>query len=131
MFAGKLRCRCGRAMYVLGATPKYFCENCRTRIPIVDLEAIFLDQLKGFFADPVKIAGHIRKANEAVSEKDRLLEVAHAEVVKVKEQMARTHQLYLDQAIDSAGFKELYAPQQDRLRQSKQPRTRWCLRLTD
>jgi hypothetical protein len=46
IFAGKLRCKCGRSMYVLSATPKYFCEQCRTRIPIVDLEAIFLDQLK-------------------------------------------------------------------------------------
>ena len=31
--------------------------------------------------------------------------------------MARTHQLYLDLAIDSAGFKDLYTPQQERLRQ--------------
>jgi site-specific DNA recombinase len=39
IFAGKLRCKCGRSMYVLSSTPKYFCERCRTRIPIVDLEA--------------------------------------------------------------------------------------------
>lgn len=117
IFAGKLRCKCGRSMYVLSATPKYFCEGCRTRIPIVDLEAIFLDQLKAFFANPERIAGHIRKANQAVSERQQLLETSKSEVAKVKEQMARTHQLYLDQAIDIAGFKELYAPQQERLRQ--------------
>jgi len=73
-------------MYVLSATPKYFCEGCRTRIPIVDLEAIFLDQLKGFFANPERIAEHIRRASEAVAEKEQLLAVNQAEVAKVKEE---------------------------------------------
>ena len=117
IFAGKLRCKCGRSMYVLSATPKYFCEGCRTRIPIVDLEAIFLDQLKTFFADPKRIAGHIKKASATVADKEQLLAVNQTEITKVKEQTTRTHQLYLDQAIDSAGFKELYTPQQERLRQ--------------
>ncbi len=117
IFAGKLRCKCGRSMYVLSNTPKYFCEGCRTRIPIMNLEAIFLDQLKGFFADPERIAGHIRKANEAVAEKGRFLETNQTEAAKVKEQMQRTHQLYLDKALDVDGFKELYGPQQERLRQ--------------
>ena len=83
----------------------------------VDLEAIFLEQLKHFFADHERIAGHIRKANDTVSEKEQLLAVHQAEAAKAKEQMTRTQQIYLDQAIDSAGFKELYTPQQERLRQ--------------
>lgn len=124
IFAGKLRCKCGRAMYVLSATPKYFCEHCRTRIPIVDLEAIFLDQLKAFFADPKRIAGHIRKANNAVSEKGSLLEASRAEIAKLKEQTARTFQLYLDQAIDSARFKELTAPTEERIRQLQEEAVR-------
>jgi site-specific DNA recombinase len=117
IFAGKLRCKCGRSMYVLSATPKYFCEQCRTRIPIIDLEAIFLDQLKSFFADPTRIAGHIRKANEAVSEKGSLLESSRAEIAKLKDQTARAYQLYIDQAIDSTRFKELTLPTEERLRQ--------------
>ncbi len=124
LFAGKLRCQCGRSMYVLSNTPKYFCEVCRTRIPIVDLEAIFLDQLKALFADPQCIAGHLRKANETVSEKGQLLASNRAEAAKVKEQMQRTHQLYLDKALDVDGFKELYAPQQNRLRQLQDDQVR-------
>ena len=95
----------------------YFCEGCRTRIPIVDLEAVFLDQLKAFFANPERIAGYIRKANQAVAEKGQLLETHKSEIAKLKEQMARTPPLYLDQAIDSAGFKDLYTSQQERVRQ--------------
>jgi phage protein D len=94
-----------------------FCEGSRTRIPIVDLEAVFLDQLKAFFANPERIADYIRKANQAFAEKGQLLEIHKSEIAKLKEQMARTPQLYLDQAIDSAGFKELYTPQQERVRQ--------------
>lgn len=117
IFAGKLRCKCGRAMYVLSNTPKYFCEACRTRIPIVDLEAIFLDQLKGFFANPERITGYISKANQAVADKAQLLDANRAEIAKLKGQTARAYQLYLDQAIDSARFKELTAPTEERIRQ--------------
>jgi hypothetical protein len=46
-----------------------------------------------------------------------LLETNKSEVAKLKEQITRTHQLYLDQSIDSAGFKERYTPQQERVRQ--------------
>jgi hypothetical protein len=104
-------------MYVLSATPKYFCEICRTRIPIIDLEAIFLDQLKGFFANPERIAGYIRKANEAVAEKAQLLDANRAEIAKLKTQTQRAYQLYLDAAIDSARFKEPTAPNEERIRQ--------------
>jgi len=117
IFAGKLRCKCGRSMYVLSATPKYFCEACRTRLPIVDLEAVFLDRLKDLFTDPERIAGFIRKANDAVAEKERLLESNKAEIARLKAQTARAYQLYLDQAIDSPRFKELTGPQEERIRQ--------------
>ena len=73
--------------------------------------------LKAFFANPERIAGYIRKANQAVAEKGQLLETHKSEIAKLKEQMARTPPLYLDQAIDSAGFKDLYTSQQERVRQ--------------
>ena len=60
-------------MYVLSNTPKYFCEGCKKRVPCADLEAIFLDQVKGYFSDAPRIEGFVRQAAENASAKTDLL----------------------------------------------------------
>ena len=110
LFSGLLHCQCGRRMYVLSNTPKYFCERCSTRIPCVDLEAIFLDQLKGYFADSDRIGGYVREATEKSRANIDLLGAIAGEISKVKEQMTKTHQLYLAGAASVERFKELNDP---------------------
>lgn len=117
LFAGIVRCKCGPRMYVPVNTPKYVCEKCRSRIPCVDLEAIFLDELKGFFANPERLAGHLKAAHEKTTEKSHFLATMQQQVQKVRDEMARTHRLYLDGAIAVEGFKAFYAPLEERLKQ--------------
>ena len=117
LFAGIVRCKCGSRMYVPVSTPKYVCDKCRNRIPCVDLEAIFLDELKGFFANPERLAGHLKAAHEKTAEKGRLVETVQQQIQKVRDEMARTHRLYLDEAITLQSFKEFYGPSEERLKQ--------------
>jgi len=48
LFTGKAYCSCGGKMVVPSNNPKYVCIDCRRKILIVDLEAIFCSQLKHF-----------------------------------------------------------------------------------
>ncbi len=48
LFAGYLRCGCGKKMYMQSNTAKYICEDCRTNIGKDDLEEIFSAQLQNY-----------------------------------------------------------------------------------
>ncbi len=104
-------------MYVAANSPKYFCRKCRNQIPITDLENISRSELKAFFGEPKRIAGHLQEADRNMTEKSALLEAHKREIQKVREEMHQTHQLYLKQQISGDGFRDLYAPAEERLKQ--------------
>jgi site-specific DNA recombinase len=110
LFAGLVLCSCGKKMYVPSNTPKYVCTACRNKIPIVDLEGVFIDELKGYLVSSERVAEYLSKANETVSEKARLVETLQKELQKVKEEADKTYRLYLDGALTVPQFKEIFQP---------------------
>ena len=117
LFSGLAHCSCGHRMYVAANSPKYFCRKCRNKIPITDLENIARNELKVFFGEPKRIAGHLRQADRNLAEKSALLDAHRREMQKVKEEMHQTHQLYLHKQISGDGFRDLYAPAEERMKQ--------------
>ena len=117
LFAGLTYCICSQKMYVKANSPKYVCEACRNKIPVVDLEAIFHDELKAFFATPERIATHLNQAQENLVEKENLLRINQNEIQKVRDDMTRTHKLYLADQITQQGFGQFYKPAEERLNQ--------------
>ena len=97
-------------MYVPSNTPKYVCTGCRNKIPIVDLEGVFIDELRGYLLSPEKVADYLSKANETVTETARLLETLQKEQQKVKDEADKTYRLYLEGALTVLQFKEIYQP---------------------
>ena len=61
LFAGLTGCSCGQKMYVKANSPKYVCERCRNKIPMVDLDNIVHEELENFFSSPEKVAGHLAR----------------------------------------------------------------------
>jgi len=117
LFAGLAVCSCGHRMYVKHGTPKYVCRKCLNKIPIVDLEAIVYEELKAFFSAPEQVAANLHKAHQNLAEKEALLQTHQHEIQKVRDEMNRTHRLYLEGQITSQGFGQFYKPAEERLNQ--------------
>lgn len=117
VFGNLARCHCGGKMYVRCNSPKYICLKCHNKIPVEDLDAIVYEELKGFFAEPEKIAAHLSDASKNLSEKQTLLAAHEKEIQKVRDEMSRTHRLFLDGGITSQGFAQFYKPAEQRLNQ--------------
>ena len=117
LFAGLTVCTCGQRMYVKSGSPKYVCQKCLNKIPIVDLEAIVHEELRAFFAAPERVAAHLQKAQQSLTEKENLLQTHRNEAQKVRDEMTHTHRLYVEGQITSQGFGQFYKPAEERLNQ--------------
>jgi len=117
LFAGLTFCECGKKMYVPTNTPKYVCTVCRNKIPVVDLENIFIDELKGYLVSSERVAEYLNRANDSISEKTALLESMRKDAQKVRQEADQTYRLYLDGGLTVQQFKERYQPLDDRKNQ--------------
>ena len=117
IFGGLVRCSCGAKMYLRTDSPKYSCRKCCNKIPMVDLEDIFYQELKSFFSEPQRVAEHLKKAHEKIAEKQNLLTAHEKEIQKLKSEMIATHRLYQEGQITSQGFGLFYKPAEERLNQ--------------
>jgi site-specific DNA recombinase len=110
-------CHCGGKMYARHDSPKYLCRKCNNKIPIQDLEDIFQEELKAFFANPQKLASSLEHAQGTLKMKEGLLANNQETIRKIREEMQRTHRLYVEGNITSQGFGDFYKPAEERLNQ--------------
>ena len=115
-FAGILFCGCGQKMYVFSRSPKYVCPKCRNKIPIVDIEAIFREELERFFVSKEKVMDHLSRANEHLAEKKQRLTAHARQIEKVRAEMRKVYQLYQTDQVSPEGFGKLYRPLEDQER---------------
>ena len=104
-------------MYVPVNSPKYICAACRNKIPIIDLERAFLDELKNYLLSQDKVTAYLERADKTKSEKADLLESLRKQLKSVQEDADKTHELYLAGGLTVAQFKERYQPLDDRKHQ--------------
>lgn len=114
LFAGLAFCECGQKMYVLSNSPKYTCQGCRNKIPADDLEAVYVEQLKGFFTSSDEISSHLDKANESLAAKGELVTVKRRELEKLQKEIDRVYRLYVEEKLTGDDFTGFYKPLQDR-----------------
>jgi site-specific DNA recombinase len=117
IFGGIIYCQCGHSMYVPSGSKKYTCAKCKNKIVADDLEAIFYEQLKAYFDAPERIARHLESAKRNLVDKEAALTSHQHDIQKVRDEMARTHRLYLDGQIPLESFGSYHKPLEERLRQ--------------
>ena len=103
-------CQCGTKMYVPSNTPKYVCYSCRIKIPIIDLENVFRDELKGYFVNSKNVAEYVNGANRAVGDKSQLFASLKSEQGRVKEEIESTFRLYHSGGLSADQFRVRFAP---------------------
>jgi site-specific DNA recombinase len=117
IFGNLTWCHCGGKMYARSDSPKYHCRKCNHKIPTVDLEAIFREELHAFYGSRDKIAAHMNEAKRNVAKKTEALAALQRQIQKVRDDMKQTHQLYLDGHVTPQGFGQFYKPAEERLNQ--------------
>jgi site-specific DNA recombinase len=115
LFSGLTFCECGTKMYVpSNQSNKYVCQQCRNKIPVIDLEAIFHEQLKNFFFSSEEVNRHFSEFEEVIKRKEALFAIQEKERKKLETELDKLYALYQADAIDKKGFAEKYKPLQAR-----------------
>ncbi len=117
LFAGFAICKCGEKMYVPSNQTKYVCRNCRNKIPIDDLEAIFHHQLEGFLLSRDELDAHLSAVEEAARERVALIEKTEAELRKVDAEEDVLFRLVRDGELPTGDFRRRHQPISERRQQ--------------
>lgn len=110
LFAGFAHCACGTKMYVWSNSPKYRCPSCNNKIPVDDLEAVYREQLREFLLSPEEIDAHAAAAQDAMREKQTLIETTEAELKKLEAEGDRLYQLYMADGLSKNDFGRRHKP---------------------
>lgn len=104
-------------MYKPQRSKKYTCGKCRNKIPLDDMDQIFVEQLKQFHFDESEIAAATDAGGSAITEREKLLALTAKESQKLAAKMGKTYELFLNDTLDAPDFVELYQPLKDRHRE--------------
>jgi site-specific DNA recombinase len=111
LFSGLTFCHCGTKMYVpSNQANKYVCQHCRNKMPVIDLEAIFHEQLQHFFFSTEELTQHLSAFDAVIKSKEELFSIQEKERRKLETEIDKLYALYQADAIDKRGFAEKYKP---------------------
>jgi len=117
LFSGIVVCKCKTKMYVRTRGKSYVCQECLNSVGEEDLEAVFVDQLKGLVLSPTQMAETLEQADQNLSGKQQVLDSLETEKASVSAEMDKLYQLYLKDQISGQLFADRNTPLEERLRQ--------------
>lgn len=117
LLSGLMNCTCGKKMYVFHTSNVYNCKSCKNRIPVVDIDEIYHEQLKSFLLTDQDIKSYLSQTDSVIQEKETLLIQQTSEAEKIKKEMNELVSMRLSGEISKESFPKHYKPLEDRLNQ--------------
>lgn len=115
LFSGLVFCPCEKKMYKPVRMKKYYCETCHTKMPVADLERVFVEQLRAFLIDPSEVAAALSHNDEVLVYKRSLASTLTAERGRVERERDKVYRAFMDDHLDSETFGQLYQQHVTRL----------------
>ena len=116
-FGNRIWCLCGSKMYARTDSPKYHCRACNRKIPVDTFEELMRHELHQFYGSKEQVAIRLNDAQKHLVDSEQALAALQRQIQKVRDEMKRTHQLYLEGHVTPQGFGEFYKPAEERLNQ--------------
>ncbi len=114
LFTGLTYCTCGHKMYVPSNTPKYVCYDCRNKIPVADLEAVFHQQLQNLFTSDELLSEYLNNADTTLNEMNARLASLEEDRERVHKEMDKLYDLYMADGMTKDGFGKRYKALEER-----------------
>ena len=116
-FGNRVWCQCGTKMYARTDSPKFHCRACNRKIPITTLDEIMRQELYRFYGSQDQVANRLKDAQKNLMDTEQALTALQRDIQKVRDEMDKTHKLYLAGEITPQGFGQFYKPGEARLNQ--------------
>jgi hypothetical protein len=100
-------------MNVASSSPKYVCAQCGNRIPIADLENVFLEEITSFLRARKTVATESISGNPALAQQHELLRRTEKEAKWIEEEIAKAERIYMDGRISVERFESIHRQLQD------------------
>lgn len=119
LFIGYIYCHCGSRMNVPGNMKKYTCTSCRNKIPIDDMEEIFMEQLHNFVMDETEMKGIKSRASEQITSRQQQLKSIEQRMQSLYDDMTNLINLHRENTLSTSDFKSRYSPLYEQREQLK------------
>lgn len=121
LFTGFLYCECGSKMYVPSSNPKYTCSNkeCKNKIHVDDIEAIFKEQLTQFLLSKEDVARYFDGSHAQINEKKKEIDIVNQKIESLNTKISKLFELHEQGQIETERFNEYYNEPNEQLKQLK------------
>lgn len=110
LLSGLLHCTNGHKMYVYHSNKVYSCRECKTRIPVSDIDEIYHEQLKHFLLTEVSVDEYIQKTKLEIEEKETLLKSLSDQIKTNRTKMDNLVAMRLNGEFTKDNFIKHYQP---------------------
>jgi len=116
-YGNRVWCQCGTKMYARTDSPKFHCRACNRKIPIATFDEIMRQEVFKFYGSQDQVANRVKDAQKNLTDTEQALTALERDIQKVRDEMDKTHKLYLAGEITQQGFGQFYKPAEARLNQ--------------